>query len=299
MPKLRVVVPLQTSEEIEPVEYLDSTYTSAIDNLIQKALFPESLSPYLKQGPLALLAVLSLPRNDLFGIGYLIANDTDTCKNMECQNGLFNPLTSTSLRPIPTPMKQHISRIDAWSRSKATATATSTKQTSVAVSAQPTRAPTPIIITTSSTVVTTNLQGYTTLNRVTKTGTQTITPSSPTPTPDPVSTYILQEQDKADIVEAFSSAMPRLFDRLLAPSPSVTATMKTKEIPASKVETKIVETSIPGPWIGGGNITVRFYEANLTSDGDKEEKVNGTAGNLVGQGVWGWLVVVIGMMVLL
>lgn len=44
---------------------------------------------------------------------------------------------------------------------------------------------------------------------------------------------------------------------------------------------------------------MRFYEANLTSDGDKEEKVNGTVGNLVGQGVWGWLVVVMGMMVLL
>lgn len=80
LPKVRVVVPLQTPEENELAEYLDYGHPSAIDNLIQKGLFPKLLLPYLKQGPLALQAVLSLPRDDLLGIGYLIANDTDTCK---------------------------------------------------------------------------------------------------------------------------------------------------------------------------------------------------------------------------
>lgn len=58
--------------------------------------------------------------------------------------------------------------------------------------------------------------------------------------------------------------------------------LKIKEILVLKVERKIVEMLIFGFWIGGGNIIVRFYEVNLIFDGDKEEKVNGMVGNLVG-----------------
>ncbi|KAK0668938.1 hypothetical protein QBC41DRAFT_392698 [Cercophora samala] len=301
-----------TSEEDDSIQYFDSRYPLAIDNLVQKGLFPKVLSPYLKQGPLALQAVLSLPREDLFEIGYLIANETNNnnnnaCPNMICQNGPFNPQTSSSSssssssRPVPTLVKQHISRFDAWSSSrKATATATAAATNTKATLTAP---------LTTRTVILTNSQGDATTT--TRTTTQTTTTPT-TPTPDHI---VLQEQDKADILEALSSAMPRLFDQLFAPSPTAitttttttTATEKTRVIPASELQRTVVETSIPGPWIGGGNVTVRFYEAGLVAGlivgGDHGgDKVNGAVGNAVGKGggVWGRLmVVIIGMVVLL